>query len=173
MDYSEKVRSAWIRSSKGLAKRPHLGKITRSVTARLTDGLTCEIEAEDYRFTADTPEIAGGNDRGAPPTLILVTALASCLAIGYRQCLAAREIPVSGIQVEVTAPYDVCSAFGLDGAQLGFDGPVQYTVRIDSPADQEAVMDALNWVDAHSPLTNILRNPNELQRTVSIARSDG
>lgn len=173
MDYSEKIRSAWIRSTKGLAKRPDIGKITHCVTARMTEGLTCEIEAEDYRFTADWPENAGGNDRGASPTFFLETALASCLAIGFRQCLAARELPVETIEVEVTTTFDVRGQYGLDDSKMSYDGPVRYTVRVESPAAEEAVLDALNWVDAHSPLTNILRNPNELQRTVNITRVDG
>lgn len=173
MDYSEKIRSAWIRSTKGLSKRADLGIITHSVTARVTDGLTCEIEAEDYRLTADWPEKAGGNDRGPSPTLILESALASCLAIGYRQCLAARGLPVETLEVEVTTTFDVRGQYGLDDSKLSYDAPVHYTVRVKSHADEDALMDALNWVDAHSPLTNILRNPIELQRTVSLARPEG
>lgn len=173
MDANEKIRNAWERSVRGLTKRPELGKLTRSVTARLTVGLTCSIEAEGHQLLADAPEIVGGNDRGASPTLLLEAALASCLATGYRMAFAARGLPVSGIEVQVTGSFDVCGQYGLDGGKLGFDGPVTYAVRVDSPADEAAVLDALNWVDAHSPLTNILRQPVELRRELRITRSGG
>jgi uncharacterized OsmC-like protein len=172
MDATDKIRTAWERSARGLAKRPELGRIARTVTARLTDGLTCAIEAEGHRLVADAPAIVGGNDRGASPTLLLEASLASCLATGYRIAFAARGLPVSDIEVQVTGTFDVCGQYGLEGGKLGFDGPVTYAVCVESPADEEAVVGVLDWVDAHSPLTNILRNPVELRRDLRITRSD-
>lgn len=173
MDATEKINTAWQRSVRGLAKRPQLGKVTRSVTARMTDGLTCAIEAEAHRLLADQPEVAGGNDRGLPPSLYLEAALASCLAIGYRQRFAATGLPVSAIEVQVTATIDVAGQYGLDDSKLGFDGPVTYAVRVDSPTADEEVLKVLDWVDAHSPLTNILRKPVELRRELQLTRADG
>jgi uncharacterized OsmC-like protein len=171
MGADDKIRNAWERSTRGLTKRPELGKVTRSVVARMTDGLTCAIDAEGRSLLADQPEIAGGNNRGLPPSLILESALASCLAIGYRQCFAARGLPVSAIEVQVTATIDVCGLYGVDESKLGFDGPVCYAVRVESPADEAAVREVLDWVDAHSPLTNILRKPVELQRELQLTHT--
>jgi uncharacterized OsmC-like protein len=173
MDANDKINSAWQRSVRGLTRRPELGKVTHSVTARMTDGLTCAVEADGHRLLADQPEIAGGNDRGLPPSLYVESALASCLAIGYRQRFAATGVPVSTIEVQVTATIDVCGQYGVDDAKVGFDGPVTYAVRVDSPAPAEAVMQVLDWVDAHSPLTNILRKPVELRRELKLSCADG
>ena len=173
MDVTERINSAWQRSVRGLARRPQLGKITHGVTARITDGLTCAIEAEGRSLLADQPEVAGGNDRGLPPSQYVEAALASCLAIGYRQRFAATGVPVTAIEVEVTATIDVCGQYGLDDSKLGFDGPVRYVVRVDSPAREHAVLEVLDWVDAHSPLTNILRKPVELGREVQIGHDKG
>jgi len=170
-DATEKISNAWQRSVRGLTRRPQLGKVTRSVTARMTDGLTCAIEADAHRILADQPEVAGGNDRGLPPSLYLEAALASCLAIGYRQRFAATGVPVSAIEVQVTATIDVCGQYGIDDSKLGFDGPVTYAVRVDSPAADQAVLEVLDWVDAHSPLTNILRKPVELVRELQLTRT--
>jgi uncharacterized OsmC-like protein len=173
MDATDKINSAWQRSVRGLTRRPELGKVTHSTTARMTDGLTCAVEADGHRLLADQPEVAGGNDRGLPPSLYLQAALASCLAIGYRQRFAATSVPVSAIEVQVTATIDVCGQYGLDDAKLGFDGPVTYEVRIASAADDEAVREVLDWVDAHSPLANILRRPVELRRELTLTRVHG
>ena len=173
MDATEKITSAWQRSVRGLGRRPELGKVTHSVSARITDGLTCSIEAAGRQLVADQPEIAGGNDRGLPPTLYVETALASCLAIGYRQRFAATAVPVSAIEVTVTASIDVCGQYGLDDSKLGFDGPVTYAVRVESPAAEEKILEVLDWVDAHSPLTNILRKPVELRRDLTLTHPDG
>jgi len=173
MDTTEKINSAWQRSVRGLTRRPQLGKVTHSVTARMTDGLTCAIEAEGRSLLADQPEVAGGNDRGLPPSLYVEAALASCLAIGYRQRFAATGVPVSDVEVEVTGTIDVCGQYGLDDSKLGFDGPVTYVVRVDSPAPKAAVLEVLDWVDAHSPLTNIFRKPVELRREVQLGHAEG
>jgi uncharacterized OsmC-like protein len=172
MDETEKISSAWQRSVRGLSRRPELGKVTHSVTARITEGLTCAVDAEGHRLIADQPEIAGGNNRGLPPSLYVETALASCLAIGYRQRFAATGVPVRAIEVNVTATIDVCGQYGLDDAKLGFDGPVSYAVRVDSPAAEVRVLEVLDWVDAHSPLTNILRKPVDLRRELTLTRTD-
>jgi hypothetical protein len=94
MDATEKINSAWQRSVRGLTRRPEVGKVTHSVTARMTDGLTCAVQADGHRVLA---------------------------------------------------------------------------VRVDSPAATEAVVDVLDRVDTHSPLTNILRRPVELCLTVTRA----
>jgi uncharacterized OsmC-like protein len=144
MDATDRINSAWQRSVRGLSRRPQLGKVTHSVTARMTDGLTCAIEAEGRSLLADQPEVAGGNDRGLPPSLYVDAALASCLAIGYRQRFAAIGLPVATIEVEVTATIDVCGQYGLDDSKLGFDGPVTYAVHVDSPASRDAVLEVLD-----------------------------
>jgi uncharacterized OsmC-like protein len=172
-DATGKISAAWERSIRGLSKRPQLGKVTHSVTARMIDGLTCAVDVDAHRLVADQPEVAGGNDRGLPPSLYLEAALASCLAIGYRQRFAATGVPVSAIEVEVTATIDVCGQYGLDDTKLGFDGPVTYAVRVDSSAADEAVLEVLDWVDARSPLANILRKPIELRRQVRVGRAGG
>jgi uncharacterized OsmC-like protein len=100
-------------------------------------------------------------------------ALASCLAIGYRQRFAATGVPVDTIEVKVTATIDVCGQYGIDESKLGYDGPVTYAVRVDSPASDEKVVEVLDWVDAHSPLANILRRPVELRRELTLARASG
>ena len=168
MDATDKISAAWQRSVRGLTKRPQLGKVTHSVTARMTDGLTCGIDADGHHLIADQPEIAGGNARGVPPSIYVEAALASCLAIGYRQRFAAAGVPVSAVEVKVTATIDVCGQYGVDDSKLGFDGPVTYAVRVDSPAPREAVLEVLDWVDARSPLANIFRRPIELRRELEV-----
>lgn len=170
MEASEKIRNAYERSVRGLTKRPELGRIARSVTARMVDGLTCALESDGHQWLADSVEVAGGNERGPSPVHHLQGALACCLAIGYRQGFAARDLPVEAIEVEVTATTDACSSYGLPDATAGFLGPVTCAVRVESPADPHAVREVLDFVDAHSPVTHALRNPVELRHELDVRR---
>ena len=66
--------------------------------------------------------------------------------------------------------FDVRGLYGLDGVAPGFDGPVEYMVRVESDADEEVVQEVLDWVDETSPLIDILTKPVELRRTVQLNR---
>lgn len=41
-------------------------------------------------------------------------------------------------------------SYGIDDSKRGFDGPVTYAVRVDTPAADQAVLEVLDWVDTHS-----------------------
>lgn len=169
MDATEKIRSAFERTVRGLTKRPEVGKFSRTAKATLTDGLTCQIGVEAFKFVSDMPEVAGANGTGPSPSQYVEAALVSCLAIGYRMSFAARGLPVDQIDVEVTGSFDARGLYGVGKVSPGFDGPVRYAVNVVSPANEEAVVDALNWAEAHSPLLHILREPVKLKRELNIA----
>lgn len=168
MDVNEKIRSCWERTTHALAKRPEVGKVTRTVTARMTDGLTCEIEAEGVTFKADMPVVAGGNGAGLPASTYGEASLASCLAIGYRMWFAVRNVPVEQIEVEVTGIFDVGGMYGVGEAPIGFDGPLRYEVRVESSADEEVVADLIDQAEAHSPMMHVFKHGTALERKLKI-----
>ena len=168
MNADEKIRSAQERSIRGLSKRPELGMYTSTVTARVTDGLTCVVDMDGRALVTDVPEIAGGNNQGATPTHVFQASLASCLAIGYRAHFVALGVPVNGIEVEVTGDEDARANYGLDGIPAGFLGPLRYRVRIDSPADAATVQQVLDGAEARSPVLGTLTNPVTLERRIEL-----
>lgn len=168
MNPNEKLQGAYQRTIKGLTKRPELGRITRSITARITEGVACELEGDGFRFTADMPEITGGSETGPVPSTLLEGAIASCLAIGVRMAFAARDLAVERIEVDVTADFDVCGWYGVSDIPPGFVGPLRYHVRVESPADPAVVEQILANAEAHSPLLDILTRPMQVERRLTV-----
>ena len=171
MSVSENIRSCWDRTTRAIAKRPDVAKVHRTVTARMVDGLTCEIEAEGQKVKADMPEAAGGNAAGLPASTYAEISLASCLCIGYRMLFASQGVPVNHIEVTVSGNFDIRGMYGVGEAPVGFDGPVTYGVHVDSPANEEVVVNLINQAEAHSPIFHAFTNPVELKRELHLTRN--
>src|ERR1022692_1791256 len=138
MNDINKIKTAVERSKKALALKPALGKGTGSSKACITNGLTCEIQEDSWKFIADMPESVGGNSKGPTPGVYGRAALGSCLAIGYMMKAAEMNVVINHLEVEVRADYD-------DGALLGTAEKnippgyleVRYSVNIESDAPKE------------------------------------
>ena len=81
MSSTEKIKNAFERVVKAFTAKPSLGLGTRKSTARLVNGLTCEITEGEWKLSADMAEAAGGNASAPTPGVYGRAALASCLAI--------------------------------------------------------------------------------------------
>lgn len=167
---SEKIHAAVTRVSSVLRQRPEFGRSTKVSTVRILKGFTCEIREGDYTLTADMPEQIGGDAAGPTPGVYGRAALGSCLAIGYMLKAAVMHIPIERLEVEIQADFD-------DGALLGTapaDVPpgyleVRYSVKIDSDAAEESIMEMLDEADRHSPYLDVFRRAQLCRRQVNIS----
>jgi uncharacterized OsmC-like protein len=168
---NDKIRAAVKRVSTALTHRPEFGRGTNVSTAKIVNGLTCEIREGDYTFIADMPQQIGGEAAGPTPGVYGRAALGSCLAIGYMLKAAAMNIPIESLEVEIQADFD-------DGALLGTapaDVPpgyleIRYSVTIDSDAPEEAIIQMLDEADRHSPYLDVFRRAQTCRRQVNITR---
>jgi uncharacterized OsmC-like protein len=168
MNVNEKIKSAFIRVSDTLVKRPAFGLGTGISRATIKNGLTCEIREGNWTMTADMPEQAGGNAAGPTPGVFGRAALGSCLAIGYMMRAAAMNIPVAGIEVEIQADYDDGALFGTAaGVPPGYLD-IRYVVTIESDATEETVMHLLDEADRHSPYLDVFSRAQTCRREVKI-----
>src|SRR5512146_2281474 len=78
-----KIKAAFEKVVGALEKQPELGVGTGVTTAKIREGLTCDVESGGFRFVSDLPATAGGDGRGPTPGMYGRGALASCLAMGY------------------------------------------------------------------------------------------
>jgi uncharacterized OsmC-like protein len=169
MEQMERIRSTYIRTAKAIAKHASLAQYSSVATARMTDGLTCEIKAGAFTVTADLPEVAAGNHKGPTPSELGEAAVASCVAIGIAMTFADLGVPYSKLEVEVQGKYDIRTAWGVPSdAPAGF-GDLSYTVRVQSPAPEAEIMNALDRADARSFWLDNLRRPIEIRREVQIS----
>lgn len=162
MDTQDRIRNAFSRMAHVYAKRPAAAQATNVMRARVVDGLRCEAQEDDWRFTIDMPVEAGGSGSGPTPGVHGRAALASCLAIGYSICLARAGITVRSLEVEVAADSDHRGLVGIDGVYPGYLG-VRHTLYLEADAPQDMLCAAIAEARRCSPYLHVFADPQPLQ----------
>lgn len=126
---------------------------TPTVTARLEDTPYIVTFTDDlgHTWTADEPaEIGGGNTAATPDRLILAS-LGACTAITLKMVAARRQLPLTGVQVELQLNPDGKPAAGNDIVR-------RITVQGDLDEEQRAqLLKAANACPMHKLLTGEIR----------------
>ena len=169
MKDAENIKIAVERCKKAFTLKPGMGKGTAVSKVRMLNGLTCEVNEGNWKFSVDMPEAIGGNNTAPTPGVYGRAALGSCLAIGYMMKAAELSILIKNLEVEVQADFD-------DGALLGTADKtippgyldVRYTVTIESDAAEETIMQMLDEGDKHSPYLDVFSRAQNCVRTINI-----
>jgi uncharacterized OsmC-like protein len=148
------IREIAERTVEMLAAKPARGQLTRATRARLVDGLRCEIVEGSWKFAADMPAKAGGDETAPTPGALGRAALASCLTIGIAAWAARLGVPLDAVEVEVQADFDARGELGMGDVPPGYK-EVRYVVAIDSPAPREELDRLLATAERHSPYLDI------------------
>lgn len=168
MSSSETIKTALERTTKALTLKPALGRDTGISKTRIREGLTCDVQEGNWKFSVDMPAAVGGNGSAPSPGVYGRAALGSCLAIGYMMQAARLGVPIQSLEVEVQADFD-------DGVLLGvhYDVPagyteVRYTVIIESDASEQDILRVLDAGDKHSPYLDVFARAQSCKRNVKI-----
>jgi uncharacterized OsmC-like protein len=167
MNNSSAIKTAFERSTRALSLKPVLGKGTGISKARITNGLTCEVEEGNWKLVADMPESVGGNAAGPTPGVYGRAALGSCLAIGYSLYAAKLNIPFSKLEVEIQADYDDGALFGTSAAPPGYI-EIRYIVSIESDAGENEILHMLEEAEKHSPYLDVFTRAQHCIREIRI-----
>ena len=170
MTSQQKIKEAVSRSTKALSLKPSLGLGTGISKARITNGLSCEITEGSYSLIADMPESVGGNASGPTPGVYGRAAFGSCLAIGYMMKASAMNIKIDSLEVEVQADYDDGALLGTSAAPPGYT-EVRYTVKVESDATEDEILQMLNRADKQSPYLDVFSRQQKCIRDVTIISS--
>jgi len=149
---------------------PEKAQVVKTTTARIVNGLACEVESDDWRFTVDMPKGMGGGQSAPDPGVFGRGTLASCLAIGYGIWFARMDIPVEAIEVEVAADTDGRGILGsVEGLPPG-NSRFSYRVKITSEAPEAAIREAVERADSLSPWLYNFSHPFQIERDIAIIR---
>jgi len=159
------IRDITERNARMLALKPDKGHLTGVTTARLIGGLRCEVSEDEWRFAADMPRRAGGDETAPTPSTFGRGALASCLVMGIATWAARMDIPIDALAVEVHADFDVRGQLGVSGAVAGYE-EVRYEIAIESPAPREQIAGLLDVAIRHSPYVDVFGRAQSMRRTV-------
>ncbi len=171
MEINQKIKNAIARNVKAMTLRPNIARGTAVTTARVIDGMTCEIAEGQWQFTADMHEKHGGDNAGPNPGVLGRGALASCLAICYAMWAARLNVPMRIHKVEVQADYDTRGEYAVAPVPVTYS-EVRFTVTLESPAAEEDILCVLNTAEAYSSYFIIFSKAMPLRREVKILETE-
>ena len=161
------IRKVVERNIELLALKPGKGHLTRTTRCRLVEGLRCEVEEGPWRFAADMPAKAGGEDTAPTPGTLGRGALASCLTMGIAIWAARLGVPIDTLEVEVQADFDARGELGIGQVPPGYS-EVRYLIRVESPAAAPALDELLRLAERHSPYLDVFGRPMPLRRILHV-----
>lgn len=147
------VREAIERLSATIAADPSKARAKSGATARLTEGLKCEITGpRGERVFTDMPPAIGGSASAPNPGWLLRAAMASCAATVIAARAAKLGIDLSTLEVSVESESDQRGLLGLDDSISAGLGAWRTKVTIAGSADTKTLRELVAWADAHSPV---------------------
>lgn len=164
----DEIKTALERNVKAVTLRPSVGQGTAVTRVRLGADLRCDIEEGNWKLNAGMTEKYGGDGSAPNPGVLGRAAVGSCLAIGYAMWAARLQVPITALEVEIQADYDVRGELGVsDDVRPGY-GEVRYIVKVESDAPVEDVERMLETAERRSSWLDVVGNATPLRREVHI-----
>ena len=139
-------------------------------TARITDGLKCEVTGpHGERLQTDMPAAMGGSASGPNPAWLLRSALASCTASVIAMRAATLGIELHALEVTVESESDARGLLGMDVNISASLGAIRTKIKIQGDASPDSLRALVAWADAHSPVGCTLRDALVCNLDVEIA----
>ena len=128
-------------------------------TARLIEGLKCEVSGPSgQRMVTDMARALGGDASAPNPGWVLRCAWASCTASVIAMRAARLGVALETLEVTVDSDSDLRGILGLDENVGAGQQAVRTTVRIRGSADAQTLREIASWGEAHSPVGCTVQN---------------
>ncbi|HEU5322704.1 MAG TPA: OsmC family protein [Methylomirabilota bacterium] len=144
-----KLRSSWLRGTKGLVQMGEHQVQGRPVTPR----------TRRFAIVTDAPPGLGGTDGGPAAVETLLAALAGCVTAGIAANAALFDVPIDALDVEMEADLDLRGIFGHDKSVRNGFSEIRYTITIESSAPEDKVRRCKETIDRKSPVLDMLTTP--------------
>ena len=166
------IKQAIETLSAGIAADPAKAKAKgMAATARLVDGLRCEITGfGDQPFASDMPSAMGGESSAPNPGWYLRSAMASCTATVIAMRAAKLGVELSQLEVTVDGESDLRGILGMDEKVSAGQSAMRMKVKIAAHgASPQALREIVSWAEAHSPVSCTVRKAPALSLEVEVA----
>lgn len=172
MSGMQSIKQALDRAARTVTLRPERGQRVYRNVAAVSEGTLCHVEEAGRTLTLDVGKAVGGNDSGPTPSMVLRSAMSSCVAIGVKQWAARQDVPIDHVEVVLETDVDARGQLGLCGkAAPGFEG-IRLTINVTSPAPLEVIEDLVAMSLKYSPLMDVFANPQPVEHQVSVTASN-
>ena len=164
------IRQAIERLSAAISADPAKARAKNApATARLTDGLACEIIGpHGERVVTDMPPAMGGKASAANPGWLLRGALASCAATMIAMRAAKLGVKLKMLEVVVESDSDNRGILGLDESVSAGLRALRTRIRISGETEPDSLRAIVAWADAHSPVGCTLRQAPECSLEIEV-----
>lgn len=134
---------------------------TYRTTTRLVEGLRSETTIGTHRVTTDQTAPLG-EAAGPSPVELVLAGLGACQEVVYGVHARLLGIPLETVTVEIEAALDPRGFFGAAEVPVGFR-QITYTADIRSSAPPEQIARLVEVVEAHCPVSAMLREPMRVE----------
>lgn len=114
---------------------------------------------EPFVLIGDEPPVLLGANAGANAVEAVLHALASCLTVGFIYNAAAKGIEVRSLSFDLEGDLDLHAFLGLsETIRPGYSG-IRVRYHVDADATREELVELCEYVQATSPVLDIIRQP--------------
>jgi uncharacterized OsmC-like protein len=122
--------------------------------------------ARRHQIVSDEPIELLGGDKAPNPQDMILSALASCMTVGYVVGATALGVRIDSLEIDTHCAFDLRGSFGLDPSIPPGAKRIQYTVRIKGSGTREQFEEIHQRVLATSPNYYHLTNAIALDATL-------
>jgi putative redox protein len=127
-------------------------------SVRFVNGVSFEVEARGHKLICDQPSENGGSDTGMTPPELMTASLGTCAGYYAVQYLKARNLPLEGLSVRVSAEKATqparMSSFRIEVEAPGAEDPKHHQGLV--RAVEKCLIHATLL---HTPAVNIIVQP--------------
>jgi len=169
MPTASDTKRALDRADKLVTLAPERGQRTYVNNAVVEDGTRCAIFEKGYELFADAGRGLGGDDADPTPSMLLRSALSSCIAIGIKLWAARREVPIERVEVIVETDTDARGILGLcRKVPAGFTA-IRAHIDVRTRASREVIEEIVASSLRFSPLIDALANAQLVATSVMVS----
>ena len=126
------------------------------------------LKADHHDLIADEPTDIGGNDQGARPVSILLSALGACTGITLRMYTERKEWPLEGVEVELHHERKRVDEYDgeLPEGTKGLFDYIRMKITIDGKELDDDMMERIGVIADKCPVHRILTGPTVIDTTI-------
>ena len=164
----EIIRQSLERAVETVALKPTRGLRTYSNVATIVEGTRCRVIEQHDELLVDIPRSVGGESEGPSPSMILRSAISSCVAIGIKQWAARQSVPIARVDVTLETDVDARGQLGVsDEIAPGFLG-LRLAISVVTAADPADVKDIVRRSLKYSPLMDVLQRAQAVETRIEL-----
>jgi len=156
-----------------VSDNPRSGRQHLTTVTEWTEGTKAVSSARFYKVSTDEPVDIGGTDAAMDPIELLMSALGSCIAIGWTKQAELRNIQIHSLVVTVEASLDLNGYLQLDDSVRPGLQSISYSVSVDADCDEAMLEELTLAAEQTSSLFDNLLNSTPVRGTVDrVARKE-